>query len=748
MLGRNFSTVVATSHRDDDAALVQRVREGEQIKSESDRVHKDGSVVPVAATMSPILDEAGAVTGIAAIEQDVTQPRARAAALAEAREKALETSRMKSEFLATMSHEIRTPMNGVIGLTGLLLTTPLNATQRQYAHGVRDAGEALLTVINDILDFSKLEAGKVQLEVADFDVRRLVEDVAALLAPSAHAKQLELVAYCVPELPQCLRGDAGRVRQILLNLASNAIKFTAQGEVTIKVRSVDSGDGPAVVRFEVRDTGIGVTAHDRDRLFESFSQADASTTRRYGGTGLGLAISTSLTTAMGGDIGVDSAEGTGSTFWFAIPLEIAANVEEAPPAANIGLLTGLRTVIVDDNATNRLVLETQLTAWGLSADVVADAQSALVRIRAAALEGRPYGLAVLDMCMPGMDGLELVQRIRGDSTLDNDLKLMMLTSSMAVEGVELKAAGVDEWLTKPVRSSDLYDRIIHLMTPSAPPIRLAPSTPSARRTTSTSRGLVLVVEDNTLNQLVAEGILGSLGYDVDIVDNGFEALAAVEAKTYAAVLMDCHMPVMDGYAATEEIRRRQAGGRRTPIIAMTAGAMAEDRERCLNVGMDDYVSKPVTAEAVDAALVQWIAEPDSSAAVPGTQAPDAPAPGAPSESPIDANRQAVLRALGPDDGWGILPAAVRAFLADNQLTMSAMRAAEGSGNSEALRDAAHQLKGAAANIGAAGVAALCSELESRMRAHEPENCHELIDQLDTELERTNGLLQDALPASA
>jgi CheY-like chemotaxis protein len=403
---------------------------------------------------------------------------------------------------------------------------------------------------------------------------------------------------------------------------------------------------------------------------------------------------------------------------------------------------------VDDNATNRLVLETQLTAWGLSADVVADAQSALVRIRAAALEGRPYGLAVLDMCMPGMDGLELVQHIRGDSTLDNDLKLMMLTSSMAVEGVELKAAGVDEWLTKPVRSSDLYDRIIHLMTPSAPPIRLAPSTLPARRTTSTSRGLVLVVEDNTLNQLVAEGILGSLGYDVDIVDNGFEALAAVEAKTYAAVLMDCHMPVMDGYAATEEIRRRQAGGRRTPIIAMTAGAMAEDRERCLNVGMDDYVSKPVTAEAVDAALVQWIAEPDSSAAVPGTQAPDAPAPGAPSESPIDANRQAVLRALGPDDGWGILPAAVRAFLADNQLTMSAMRAAEGSGNSEALRDAAHQLKGAAANIGAAGVAALCSELESRMRAHEPENCHELIDQLDTELERTNGLLQDALPASA
>ncbi len=444
-----MDVLVPPDRREEEAAAIARVCRGEQVQRyETDRLRKDGSTVPVALTMSPIFD-GDTVLAISAIGQDISELKAKDAALRAAREEALaareealQSSRLKSEFLSTMSHEIRTPMNGVIGLTSLLLETPLNDTQRQYAEGVAGSGEALLTLINDILDFSKLEAGKVELELADLDPRRLVEEVASLLAVEAHSKDLELVAYCHPEVPKLLVGDGGRLRQILLNLVSNAVKFTATGEVAISACAIRNAEGTALIRFQVVDTGIGLAAEAIPRMFDSFSQADASTTRRYGGTGLGLAISRKLSQAMGGEIGVDSDLGTGSTFWFQVPLPVSdqSPVTTDPPTHDA--LQGMPVLVVDDNATNRLVLESQLAAWGMRPDAIEYPQSVLARMRVAVTEGHPYAIAVLDMCMPDMDCLELASLISSDPVLACT-RLILLTSTMEVDGADLEQAGVE-----------------------------------------------------------------------------------------------------------------------------------------------------------------------------------------------------------------------------------------------------------------------------------------------------------------
>jgi two-component system sensor histidine kinase/response regulator len=516
--------------------------------------------------------------------------------LALARDAALEASRAKSAFLATMSHEIRTPMNGVIGLNHLLLSTDLDERQRQYAEGVRTSGHALLSVINDVLDFSKIEAGRLELEQLDFDPVELLEGVAEVVAEPARAKEIELLAYWSPELPLALRGDPGRIRQVLLNLAGNAVKFTASGEVLVRAHLAERTESGVVIRFEIVDTGIGIAADDVPRMFDAFSQADSSITRRFGGSGLGLAICQQLVTAMGGNLGVDSELGKGSTFWFTVPLGVAQ--QPMDPVARPADLAGLRTLVVDDNHTNRTILHDQLQVWGMSVDTVESGAAALTALRDAARANVPYDLALLDLCMPEMDGLELARRVKEDETLSG-IPLVLMTSGPDVHRAEAEAAGLTSALTKPVLMSRLRNTL-------ADAVGAHPEAPPAEPGTSTVRGLVLVVDDGEVNQIVAAGILRHLGYEADVVDSGADAIAAVENRTYDAVLMDVRMPGMDGFETTGEIRRREHGTRHTPIIALTASASEGERDRCLAAGMDDYLTKPMSRGSVSTALEQWI----------------------------------------------------------------------------------------------------------------------------------------------
>ncbi|MGB9377887.1 MAG: response regulator [Mycobacteriales bacterium] len=534
--------------------------------------------------------------------------------LAAARDAAMESSRLKSDFLAMMSHEIRTPMNGVIGLTELLLHTELDERQREYAEGVQGAGDSLLGIISDILDFSKIEAGKLELEVVDFDLLAIMEQAADLVAEAARAKGLELLTHCHADVPTRLRGDPARIRQVLINLASNAVKFTESGEVIIRaLPAPDSATDRAGVRIEVSDTGTGIEPDDLERLFEPFTQADLSTTRRFGGTGLGLAISHRLVEALQGEIGVDSVVGRGSTFWcvLRLPRQAVATASTEPFHYN-----GVRALIVDDNAASRSILCEQLGAWRLRPEPALDGRAALKQMRAAVDAGDPYQLVLVDVRMPGRDGIELVDQIGSEPALSGT-RLIVLTSA-GDDGAHLsRSTVISGWLTKPVRQSTLHKRLMQVLPTVVPTRRGGPPAqarvPAPRAavesipapTAPLLRGHLLVVEDNAVNQLVAQAMLTRLGYGSDVVPDGVAALAAMEATEYTAVLMDCHMPVMDGYATAAEIRLREGTSRHTPIIAMTAGAIADERQRCLDAGMDDYISKPVKTSDLDAVISKW-----------------------------------------------------------------------------------------------------------------------------------------------
>lgn len=694
-------------------ALLAAATRGEELGTfETELARPDGTLFPVALSVSPVLD-AGVVTGISFFGQDITERRREAEALEQAREEALQSARVKSEFLATMSHEIRTPMNGVIGLVSLLVDTDLDAQQRDYAEGVHHAGQALLDVINDILDFSKLEAGKLVLDAEDFDLRRLVEEVGDLLAPAAYAKGLELLVDFDPKAVRVVRGDHVRVRQVLLNLASNAVKFTAVGEVQIKVTSAPVDDGHVGLHVEVVDTGIGIAEVDQPRVFESFSQADASTTRRYGGTGLGLAISRRLVEAMDGELGVRSVPGRGSTFWFDLRLpaaEPSAQVEPDLPA--LGLLPArLRALVVDDNATNRTILTAQLSAWGIAVDVVDSAAAALNALATARLTRRRYDFAILDMLMPDVDGLELAALVTADPDLAG-LPMIMLSSAPRLPRPVLAEVGIARWLNKPVRAAALYDSILRLV--SGPGRRTdeadGRSGTVVEEAPAPSRGRVLVVEDNELNQLVARGMVERLGFETAVAGNGAEALEALRCEDYAVVLMDCHMPVMDGFAATQKIREVERGRRRTPVVALTASALVSDRERCLGAGMDDYVSKPIDPDALAAVLERWA----PAARADGTPHHDGPDLTLVRDTTrhLDPDQIEGLAELRTPDGGSLLATFIRSFTRRVDERLAVIRGCVERADEEALAMAAHELRGSAATIGAVRVAALCAELEN------------------------------------
>lgn len=625
----------------------------------------------------------------------------------------------KAAFLATISHELRTPMNGVIGMTSLLMDTPLAPEQRSYAETIRQCGEALLQLIDDVLECSKIEAGKLELESIEFNLRTTVEDVLKQVAERAESKGLELTCLIHAAVPTEVRGDPGRLRQVLTNLVGNAIKFTEQGDVALQVYLEEETEGDALLRFDVTDSGIGISRDTQGKLFQPFVQADSTMTRRYGGTGLGLSISKQLIELMGGQIGVKSSPDRGSTFW------CTARFQKQPASASAILpmtdLQGHRVLIVDDNESNRLILHHLVSGWGMQDVLAEDATSAVEQIEEASRRGAPFDCAIVDVVMPGKDGLRLAAELRRLSCAAS-LRIVVMTSLLQRGHAErARKVGAKGHLTKPVRHDELRDclRSVLGMAKASAETPQAGDTATPRLVTRHTlaehapRRKVLVVEDNRVNQQLAVRMLEKLGYRPDLVENGQEALAALDAGAYDAVLMDCQMPVMDGFEATAAIRRQEAAGKRyvsgghLPIIAVTANAMQGDRERCLAAGMDAYLAKPIMLEDVRATLARWVrstaAEEMDKEALKNS--------GAVSEGRVVFDPFQMLQHIGGDQD--LLVQLVDLFLERQaDIMMSQIRQALSLGDAATVERAAHTLKGTAGNLCAPAVALAAGRLEA------------------------------------
>jgi PAS domain S-box-containing protein len=589
--------------REEDTALYDRALGGERFIVE--RRYEFFQMEKFYETSYNPIRTNDSISGVTVYSKDITERHRANIELRKAMVAAEAANRMKSEFLANMSHEIRTPMNGVIGMTDLLLLTDLTHEQREFARTVRISGESLLIVINDILDFSKIEAGKLDLEIIDFDLRDIIDTTVDLLAAQAHSKGLELAAFIRPEVPMHLRGDPGRLRQIVNNLIGNAVKFTGHGEVVITVSRISESSTHAVLGFDIRDTGIGMDEKAQANLFKAFSQADGSTTRKYGGTGLGLVISKKLIGLMKGDIRVRSVPGQGSTFSFHAEFEKQPVISNPVPQPD---LVGMHVLIVDDNATNREILEHHTRAWKMKSDSASSGRQALEMMRSAAASN-PYQLAIVDMQMPEMDGLMLGHVIKSDPTIASTRLVMLTSLGGQLEIADMKNSGIEACVHKPIKQSRLYNKLAEVMAGQVPS---KPTQNGHARTTSSlvkpkpalAEARILLAEDNLINQKVALGLLNNIGHRADVAKNGLEVLAALDSRPYDLILMDCQMPELDGYETTQRIRARGADGPK--IIAMTANAMRGESEKCIAAGMDDYLSKPVRLEALREMVNRWM----------------------------------------------------------------------------------------------------------------------------------------------
>ncbi len=646
---------------------------------------------------------------------DVTDRNRIEKELKNARNAAIESARIKAEFLANMSHEIRTPLNGVLGMTELLADTPLNEIQREYLDTIQKSGESLLTIINDILDFSKMEAGKLRFEKIHFDLRNTVENSVEIFAEQAAGKHLELASLVNSDVEVALRGDPGRLRQILTNLIGNAVKFTDKGEIIVRVAKEKETKKNIVLKFSVSDTGIGIHPEAQKLLFQAFTQADGSITRRFGGTGLGLTISKQLVEMMNGEINIESKVGEGSIFTFTATFEKqpARKTENQLPQAD---LTNLRTLIVDDNETNRKILVHQIESWGITVEVAGDGNSALEKLQTAAENKNPFDLVILDLLMPEMDGFKLAREIREDSRF-NDVRLILMPSfGRRGHGRIAKKFNIDGYLIKPIKQADLFDCISAVtagtqVKPDDNKLKIKKQL-ITRHTIKENRyknkELILIAEDNAVNQKLIRIQLEKIGFRADVVENGIEALKALEKNSYALILMDCQMPEMDGYAATEEIRRKTASEKRIPIIAISANVMPDEIEKCFAAGMDDFLAKPFSQEKLEAAIGKWL-----------TKTSDSPKIKTPKlttkthlKSIIAKDVEIRLNKLESEIGFEIVDEIIALFVEDSAKRLGKLQKAIKEKDFPQIKIEAHGLKGSCANVGAKYIADLCLQIEN------------------------------------
>jgi PAS domain S-box-containing protein len=710
--GQTWDTIITAETR---AGLIAEMANATTYRSEVchrfEIQRTDGDTRVALMTSKAIPDAEGATTGWVGTLADVTAETEVEAALSEARDEATEASRLKSDFLANMSHEIRTPMNGVIGMTDLLLETDLDPRQRDYALTVRNSGEALLTIINDILDFSKVEAGKLEIEDVAFNVATVVDDVVDLLAGPAQSKSLELIAVVDSSVPGTVHGDPGRVRQVLTNLIGNALKFTQTGEIVVRVSAEGTHDGgpTATIRFDVSDTGDGIAPDKLGSIFQPFVQADTSTSRRYGGTGLGLAIASQLVALMGGDCGLSSDVGVGSTFWFTINVGVDVRSPAHPPFSPDAGLAGVSALIVSDSATQSNVLLGFMTVWGMTVRTADSGRSALATLQTAASEGRPIAVVLLDWSMSGMDGPKLKNAILIDAALTARL-VLMTDLGHERDFAHAPRSGAGASVPKPVHREELRVALRVALGLEVAEVRPPPAAPSPSGT-EPDKGRLLLAEDNLINQKVAMAMLLNAGYRVDAVLNGAAAVQAVASRPYDAVLMDCQMPELNGFEATAAIRALKSSGRLTPIIAMTAGARPEDRERCLAEGMDSYMAKPVSKETLLALVARSVGQGTAT----GPMTPGAGRRSA-DDLTIDPAVFDELRLLGEATEQDFLAELVGQFVADTGPLLVQLRQAMERGDAAAVARIAHTIKGSGDQLGGRRLALSCSRLEKLAKA--------------------------------
>ncbi|HPF99391.1 MAG TPA: response regulator [Kiritimatiellia bacterium] len=688
-------------------------------------VRHDGVERTFHTIQSAVFDQQGAARMVVSVSRDITERELAAEELRRAKNAAESAAVTKSAFLANMSHEIRTPMNGVLGMTHLMLDTKLTRQQREFAEAIRSSAEALLTVINDILDFSKIEAGKLVLESTDLDLRELVENTLQPLAAQAAAKGVELAVSIQPGLVTQLRGDPDRLRQVLINLAGNAVKFTEKGEVVVDVSLQSDTAAASTMRFEVRDTGVGIDEETLKRLFQPFTQADSSTSRRYGGTGLGLAIARQLVEMMGGQIGVESEKGKGSTFWFVVPLQKQRG-EPSEVASCPRELVGVRVLIVDDNATNRDILHHQVVAWRMRNGSAGNGPDALQLLRKAAAEKDPYPIAILDMQMPGMDGVTLARAIKADPAIEATRLVLLTSMGQALNAEMREELGFADCLIKPVKQSRLYDCLVSVLAGPGSDVQQHEERVELEPLNEpVQNARILIAEDNLINQKLALNQLEKLGCRADTAASGTEVLRILETHCYDIILMDCQMPELDGYETTHRIRKTEKDvgvPARLHIIAVTAHALQGDREKCLEAGMDDYLSKPVMLEALHAALKRW-GEKQDGAGRPGVSAPRMAVPKA-AEKPVDLSRL--------NDVCGGHPERVKElvdlYVSQTAEMLEGLQAAVAAASADEVARLAHKCAGSSAACGVNGLARLLRELEARAKSGALDGAQDSVDQ--------------------